>query len=374
MKRAHTTDKNAYRNLEETQPMKNPIAFAIVSLTGFALSPAHAQSSVTLYGIVDTGFARIDDAQGNGSTQLRSGNAYTSRLGFRGAEDLGGGLKALYQLEAGILADTGNTSIPFFNRQSWVGLSSSQWGQLTLGRQLPTISDVFVASAHASYFGSAAAALEGAAMAPGSSAARFNNMIGGVRVDNAIKYQSASMSGFRVHAMAVLGEVAGSSSAGRMLSTGLSYNTSTIEAGLVYHESQCAEAGGCLAGKAKDKIYGLGGAYKADGARYAVTYTKQENAKNVRGNDADVITLLARVPIGQWVVQGGYQFLNDKTVVNQDVRQLNLGVNYLLSKRTSLYTIYTHQTVKNGGKAGMFSVLSSKDKQNQISAGITHTF
>ena len=95
----------------------------------------------------------------------------------------------------------------------------------------------------------------------------------------------------------------------------------------------------------------------------------------MRGNDADVFTTFARVPLStQWIVQAGFQYLNDKTALNQDVRQYNLGANYLLSKRTQLYALYSHQSVKNGGKAGMYSVTSSDGKQNQFSAGILHAF
>lgn len=354
--------------------MKKNIALAIASLAGLALSPASAQSSVTLYGLMDVGFSRIDNIGGSGSTQVRSGNAFSSRFGFRGTEDLGSGLKALFSLEAGFNVDTGTGSTPLFNRQSWVGLGSDQWGQVTLGRQLPSIADVFIPTLNASYFGNHAAAVDGAAVGAGSSAARFNNMIGGTRVDNAIKYQSASMSGFKAHAMAAMGEVAGSSSAGRMLSLGGSYTSDNLEGGLVYHERQCVEAGGCAAGKDKDKVLGVGGAYKLNGARYGAIYTRQKNALNVQGNDADVLDLLVRVPVGQWALAGGYQFLNDKTAANQDVRQLNLGVTYYLSKRTSLYGLYSHQSVKNGGKAGMYSVTSSKDRQSQFSAGMVHTF
>lgn len=354
--------------------MKNITAIAMAGLAACAITPAIAQSNITLYGIIDTGVARIDDAGGSGSTLLRSGNLLTSRFGFRGTEDLGDGLKAIFNLEAGLNSDTGATSTPFFGRQSWVGLRSASFGDLMAGRMLPSISDVFIASAQAPYLGNATAAVDGAATAAGSSLARFNNMMG-TRVDNAIKYQSPSLAGFKLHAMTAFGEVAGTASAGRILSLGGSYSSEHIEAGLVYHERRCTDSGGCAVGKDKDKILGLGGSYKLNGARYGMVYTRQQNALNVRGNDADVFTTFARVPLStQWIVQAGFQYLNDKTALNQDVRQYNLGANYLLSKRTQLYALYSHQSVKNGGKAGMYSVTSSDGKQNQFSAGILHAF
>ncbi|MFT3814873.1 MAG: porin [Acidovorax sp.] len=339
-----------------------------------ALASITAPSSVTLYGLLDNGVVRISDVGSGGSTQLRSGNLLSSRFGVRGIEDLGGGLRAIFNLEAGVSADTGATSTPFFNRQSWVGLNSSSFGEITMGRMLPTISDIFITSVQATYFGNPTATLDGAAVGAGSSAARFNNMLGGTRVDNAIKYQSSSMSGFRVHAMTAFGEVPGSSSAGRMMSLGGSYNSENIEAGLGYHEKQCTGASGCAAGEAKDKVFGVGAAYKLNGARYAVIYTNQKNALNKDGVNGNVLSVMARVPVGSWVLAAGYQFLNDKTALNQDIGQVNLGANYLLSKRTRLYALYNHQSVKNGGKAGMYSVTSSKDKQTQFSLGIVHTF
>ena len=237
---------------------------------------------------------------------------------------------------------------------------------------MPVISDILISSTQAPYLGNATATIDGAATAGAS--ARFNNMVG-TRVDNAVKYSTPSLSGFKVHAMLAFGEVAGSNSAGRVLSLGGSYASDSIEGGLAYHETECKTAGGCAPGSAKDKIFGVGGSYKLAGARYGMVYTRQENAKNIAGMDAAVLTLFARVPLGpQWIVMGGLQFQNDRSPANQDVHQVNLGANYLLSKRTFLYALYSHQKVKSGGKAGMYSVWSDRDNQNQFSTGIVHTF
>ncbi|MGE8396727.1 MAG: porin, partial [Comamonas sp.] len=80
---------------------KSLIALAALAASGFAM----AQSSVTLFGVVDTGVTYVDG--GTNWSGLTSGNNATSRLGFRGVEDLGGGLKANFWLEAGINADSG---------------------------------------------------------------------------------------------------------------------------------------------------------------------------------------------------------------------------------------------------------------------------
>lgn len=99
---------------------------------------AHAQSNVTMYGIIDAAVETYTnaDAAGNSVTRMPSlgGGMFPSRLGFRGTEDLGDGLKAIFQLENGFAPDTGTQGQNrLFGRQAWVGLQG-KWGQLTLGR------------------------------------------------------------------------------------------------------------------------------------------------------------------------------------------------------------------------------------------------
>ncbi|MDF6681443.1 porin, partial [Escherichia coli] len=119
---------------------------AVASLGLFATT-AFAQSSVTLYGVADAGIeylSNVPSASPGGSNQVRmtSGNMSTSRWGLRGVEDLGGGLKAIFELESGISFDTGaqNNSTRLFDRSAFVGLGS-KYGQLTLGRQTTPMYD-----------------------------------------------------------------------------------------------------------------------------------------------------------------------------------------------------------------------------------------
>jgi predicted porin len=121
--------------------MKKIIATAaIAACSSLGLSgAAHAQSNVAVYGILD---AAVDyntnvDATGRSRVWMPSlgGGMFPSRIGFRGAEELGNGLKAIFTLETGVYVDTGSTGqgSRLFGRQAWVGLAG-QWGQLTLGR------------------------------------------------------------------------------------------------------------------------------------------------------------------------------------------------------------------------------------------------
>jgi predicted porin len=121
--------------------MKKIVATAaLAACSTLALSgAAHAQTNVTMYGLLD---AAVDyntnvDATGRSRVWMPSlgGGMFPSRIGFRGTEDLGGGLKAIFTLETGVYTDTGTTGQGnrLFGRQAWVGLAGN-WGQLTLGR------------------------------------------------------------------------------------------------------------------------------------------------------------------------------------------------------------------------------------------------
>lgn len=115
--------------------MKTPVSRSLIA-TAIALLPlaAAAQSSVNLQGRVDMGVQRIDDGVSN-MTRADSGTYTASRLTIRGTEDLGGGMTAQFFLESGFSVDTGATAAKFFNRGAYVGLSGSNWGIVTLGRQ-----------------------------------------------------------------------------------------------------------------------------------------------------------------------------------------------------------------------------------------------
>lgn len=123
-----------------------------------AAGAAQAQSSVTLYGVIDTSIAYVhgNNGQGNNMWQMLSGNLQGSRWGLKGAEDLGGGLKAIFQIENGFNPGTGKLSAAntIFNRQAYVGLESNQYGTLTLGRQYDPLVDLVQAVTADNYFGS----------------------------------------------------------------------------------------------------------------------------------------------------------------------------------------------------------------------------
>ncbi len=142
---------------------KTTLAFAIMAAS---TSAAWAQSSVTLYGIVDAAVRYTSNGAAAGSAmpaygiaagagavapkQLIPGGMSQSRLGINVTEDLGGGLKALVNMEHRLNSDTGTVAATDFWRQAWVGLQSNDFGQIRLGRQYNILFDVYT-STYASY-------------------------------------------------------------------------------------------------------------------------------------------------------------------------------------------------------------------------------
>jgi predicted porin len=114
------------------------LAFSCLPLAGAVLSTgAWAQSSVTLYGVVDNAFSYVSNQRGDANFSMSQGNVQASKFGLLGTEDIGGGTRAIFRLESGFNSLTGAQSSAgvIFNRQAYVGLSNDSYGTLTLGRQ-----------------------------------------------------------------------------------------------------------------------------------------------------------------------------------------------------------------------------------------------
>lgn len=349
------------------------VAALAIAASSCALAQA---SSVQIYGVVDMAYVYVDNVNGGRLKAVNSGRLMSSRLGFRGTEDLGRGMSAIYALESGIEADVGTMTSPVhFNRQSWVGLRSKDWGTVTFGRQYNPLYDRLVLLSGPPTFGLVAGAVDGIAI-PGSAVGRFDNTIGGSasRSDNSIKYSSPKIGGFTLSALTGFGEVIGADSAGRTTSFALTYENGPLTAALTQFRRNCAAATGCTQAQGVNKVWATGITYEFGVANVAAIYTQQRNAKNVKDADADVFSIRATVPAGNWKFLAGYQLQNDRTQVDQDVRQLNLGANYSLSKRTLFYGNYSRQRVSNGGIASMAMLNSSNSKQAQLSLGIRHSF
>jgi predicted porin len=213
------------------------------SLVALAIaSSAHAQ--VTLYGVLDggvrysSGLTAANAASDASTTSVGSGINTTSRFGFRGSEDLGGGLRATFNLESGILVDTGAqaNATKLFDRAATVGLQGS-FGQVTLGRQTTVLADSNsqfdpIRSRFAGFNPNIAiAALSQHRLGIEYGAAGSN--AGSFRLDNSIKY-SGTFSGVTLRAMHSLGEQSGNTTALSSTGAGASFAAGPVALGGSY--------------------------------------------------------------------------------------------------------------------------------------------
>ena len=161
--------------------------FSLAALTAFAV-PAFAQNSVTLYGLIDEGLDFTNNVRGGHVYELASGYAQGSRWGLKGSEDLGNGLKAIFQLENGFNASNGNLNQGgrMFGRQAYVGLSSN-FGTVTLGRQYDSVVDYLAPTTANGNWGGYLL----------SHPLDNDNTDNSFRVNNTIKYASPDYAGFQ---------------------------------------------------------------------------------------------------------------------------------------------------------------------------------
>jgi len=188
---------------------KNLLATAaLAAFAALAATSAHAQSSVTLYGIIDAGISYVNNSSasptraGDSLVKYDDGVAQGSRWGLRGAEDLGGGLKAIFTLENGFNSGTGTLGQggAEFGRQAYVGLAQNNVGSLTFGRQYSFSTD---------YLGSNYAI--GGQTVAGNYAYHMNDFdqLTSSRINNAVKFSSANFYGFTFGAMYGFSNTAG---------------------------------------------------------------------------------------------------------------------------------------------------------------------
>jgi len=218
------------------------ISIAAAVCAAFAASAAHAQSSVTLYGLVDAGIAYTNNVangapgHGSGRVALQSGNISGSRFGLRGSEDLGGGLRAVFVLENGFNVNNGalGQGGRMFGRQAYVGLSSSQFGALTMGRQYDSMVD-FVAP------------LSGTAGTFGDSGFAHvydnDNLQHSVRLSNSVKFTSNDYAGFKFGGVYAFSNST-NFTVSRAYSAGASYNNGPLRLAAAYLQINGSGAAG----------------------------------------------------------------------------------------------------------------------------------
>ncbi len=304
---------------------------ALAVLGAFA-GVASAQSSVTLYGTIDTSAQYVKNDGSDRSLSLGQSGINSSQLGFKGVEDLGGGLKASFVLLAGVNADTGTTNSRLFNRRSTVSLSGG-FGEIRLGRDYtPT----FWNNTNFDAFGTNGLGDSSHVQQLGSPTF--------VRADNSIGYfLPSSLGGFYGQFMGAAGEggTAAIGNPGRYIGGRVGFAAGPFDVAFAAGEQSY------VSGALKTKTYNVGGSYNF-GVVQVMGYFDRDTQGDVKENR---YSLSAVVPLGQGEIHAGYSRskATDSSVspsINNVVSQYALGYVYNVSKRTALYT--TVSRVNNG--------------------------
>lgn len=338
---------------------KSLLALAVL---GTVAGASFAQTNVTIYGVADAGLSRIDNGRDN-ITALQSGQQSGSRIGFRGTEDLGGGLSAIFTLENGFSIDDGNLGQGgrLFGRQAFVGLQGG-FGAVKLGRQYNPIR---TAVENIDPFGLGLA---------GNAANVFS--VYGERADNTLNYTSPNFGGFSGQAQYSFGEVAGSTSTGRQVGLSASYSAGPINVILAHHDQNLtATAAGTTVDAGDANTTFLGGTYDFGVAKLHAAYarSKGETAVGVTNLDRDDAMLGVSAPIGAGTILASYIRRNDDIGGGtRDADQWAIGYTHALSKRTNLYTSYAR--IKNDSAATVGSPAAPGLDPSIFNVGVRHRF
>ena len=317
--------------------MKHKIlAIAIVSALPLV---AQAQTSVTMYGMVDASIGvENSHAPGESSrTVVSSGTQSASRIGFRGTEDLGNGLKALFNIEAAVAVDTGATDSRMFQRRAVVGLQGA-FGTVTVGREYGPIAAVAGASdiLGQGFYGSNLAAF---------GANRLTR-----RLDNSVNYQSNALNGFTLRAAYGAGErnETAVQDTGDIAGVSLEYANAGFYVGAGYQSREDLPSG-----DSKEYNFGLGYKFGDFELRGGYMAADPEFAGNVN-NKYEQANVGLSYAFGANKVYVNYQ-QQEQEIGDAEGKAVTLGYTYTLSKRTNVYASYAK--LRNNG-TGVFSLTS----------------
>ncbi|MFM0031345.1 porin [Paraburkholderia madseniana] len=370
----------------------------VAALTGVFATAAHAQSSVTLYGLIDAGITYTNNQHGHSNWQETSGSVNGSRWGLRGSEDLGGGLKAIFTLENGFGINNGTLKQGGreFGRQAFVGLSSDQFGAVTLGRQYDSMVD---------YVGPLS--LTGTQYGGTQFAHPFDNdnLNNSFRVNNSVKYTSVNYGGFKGGAMYGFSNQAGGFANNRAYSVGGTYNWGGLNVAAAFMQlngSGTANTGGAVSddftfGAKRQQTWGAGANYTFGPATAGLLYTQTNltgltSISSAAGGTSAAVSLPSNSAHFQnFEVNGRYALTPAVSVagsytytraslngVRPNYNQFNLQTDYALSKRTDVYLQGVYQRVNEGSgldaNINGLGAASSTNSQVAVTAGLRHRF
>ncbi|MDO9599524.1 MAG: porin [Azoarcus sp.] len=345
------------------------------ALTAGLSGVTYAQSNVTIYGIMDLGYT-YRDADGEGTTnKLDSGIAGGSRIGFRGTEDLGNGLKVNFRLETGVDADIGRAAQGerAFGRAAWLSLAGG-FGELRIGRQNALGYEWF-----------------GGTVSPwGTNFMQANpkTVFGyddiAERLDNAVFYYSPTFAGFQA-AIGYSTQVDGQEGIenytdNTAISAGLMYKNGPLKLALTYDQKNVSDAQDDVAGNNFDDVHNIaiGGSYDFGGFKLHAGYGQLENIGFNGSKEKEKSWLIgASLPVGSaGELMATYQTANEDRNINkygaafdEDVKGFAVVYAHKLSKRTKLYAYGSQyqDVVRDAAK-------NKLGDATEFAVGINHSF
>ena len=339
---------------------------ALAAAALMACGSAQAQSSVSLYGLIDASVGQFQNAGGVKLKRLDSGNLSTSYLGFKGREDLGGGLAAVFALESFFLVDSGGASrVPgvdtYWARNANVGLTGG-FGTLKLGRQGPPL---FVSTLIFNAFGDS--------FGYSPSIRQYYNapygtpLVGDSGWNNAVGYSTPSMGGLSANVLVAAGE-------GAATAKGPNFGANVLYFGgplALTFAAQKVEAQGVLGrgiaafpGFASQTAYQLGGSYALGTVKLFAQYGKISTDATA-DVDTKTLNLSASIAMGPGSIRlayGSSKMSTQGSAASPKSTMLTAGYVYSLSKRTDLYAIY------------MLDKYTALSNGTTLASGVRHTF
>ncbi len=361
---------------------KSLVALAVLASCGAAM----AQSSVTMYGSLDAGIEKTPTRSARVSNNVES----NSRIGFRGVEDLGGGLQASFVIETGLRSDTGGFSsnsglAGIGNRQTWLSLGQKGIGTLSFGRgRVAAYNSTAKADPTAASYGQNG---DGATMLYSSA----NNS----RFDNVIRFQTAVWSGFSADlAFGLHGDAgelrptvdagsattlgAGTRNISSANKTGYSVHTQYAQGPLYvgFGVARSPARAAQLGGDSDNKVFGASASYDLGVAKVfaGVELDDRYNKNKYAGN------LGVKAPLGAGTLMAWYGIdQNGGVGINDKLKSGAVAYSYALSKRTSLYGALTNDTVRGAGTGSPTVVKASNNNTavrdgTSYQVGINHKF
>lgn len=365
-------------------------------------APAMAQSTVTLYGLIDEGFNYTNNVSGKKVYELQSGFVQGSRWGLKGAEDLGAGVKAVFQLENGFDVNSGRLGQGglMFGRQAYVGIASDRLGTVTLGRQYDSVVDFLAQTTANGNWGGYLF----------SHPYDNDNTDNSFRVNNTVKYASPDWNGLTLGGTYSFSNSTGFSN-NRQYSIGAQYSLAGLQVAAAYLQANNPGVGSAGAISADDanfvadrlRIFGGGVNYTFGPATVGFVYTKTDVKNPVSTVYLPASTFaglgLTATKFQNFEINGKYQLTPDFYLGAQYVytdgkfdgaagsvkpkyHTVGLMADYSLSKRTDVYLQGAWQkvagdktgTAADGGYVVGTDGPSASSNQFAVRAAIRHKF